>query len=60
MWLAMLGAANAVLENSHLRSDTLTMLIKNKKVLNTIMRCQISITYCFGIFRYFVFPHVTV
>lgn len=37
MWLVMLGAANAVLENSHLRSDTLTMLIKNKKVLNTIM-----------------------
>ena len=26
MWLVMLGAANAVLENSHLRSDTLTML----------------------------------
>mgnify|MGYP000414646628 CR=1 FL=1 len=24
------------------------------------MRCQISITYCFGIFRYFVFPHVAV
>ena len=25
MWLVMLGAANAVLENSHLRSDTLTI-----------------------------------
>ena len=37
MWLVMLGAANAVLENSHLRSDTLTMLIKNKKKLNTVM-----------------------
>ena len=34
MWMVFVGAGVAVYENTHLRSDTLIVLIKNKRFLN--------------------------
>lgn len=34
MWMVFVGAGVAVFENTHLRSDTLVVLIKNKQFLN--------------------------
>ena len=34
MWMVFVGAGVAVFENTHLRSDTLIVLIKNKRFLN--------------------------
>lgn len=59
MWLTMLGAANAVLENSHMRSDTLTSMIKNKRLLNVFMIIVDFVEIImYGLFAYYSYLYL--
>ena len=56
MWMVFIGAGVAVFENTHLRSDTLIVLIKNKRFLNKALLVvdfiEVALYYVFLYFSY--------
>lgn len=56
MWMVFTGAGVAVFENTHLRSDTLIVLIKNKRFLNKALLVvdfiEVVLYYVFLYFSY--------
>lgn len=59
MWMVFTGAGVAVFENTHLRSDTLIVLIKNKRFLNkALLVVDLIEVILYYVFLYFSYLYI--
>lgn len=59
MWMVFIGAGVAVYENTHLRSDTLIVLIKNKRFLNkALLAVDFIEAVLYFVFLYFSYLYI--